>query len=100
MLRRRTARNAVTRPTIGHNEGGRSEDKRGTDSRHCVITKQVQPILYVYNIGGLWSVIFINTVTATGMTQQWQCECGNWRCKNNKLALLSSEAQLCLPDVC
>ena len=37
-----------------------------------IITKQVQPILYVYNIGGLGSVVFINTVTAMGMTQQWQ----------------------------
>jgi len=53
-------------------EGGRSADKCGTDRRHGVITKQVQPILYVYNIGGLGSVIFINTVTAMGITQQWQ----------------------------
>ena len=67
MLRRRTARNAVTRPTTEHSEGGRSADKRGTDRRHGVITKQVQPILYVYNIGGLGSVIFINTVTAMGI---------------------------------
>ena len=72
VLRRRTARNAVTRPTTEHSEGGRSADKRGTDRRHGVITKQVQPILYVYNIGGLGSVVFINTVTAMGMTQQWQ----------------------------
>ena len=34
VLRRRTARNAVTRPTTGHSEGGRSEDKHGTDRRH------------------------------------------------------------------
>ena len=72
VLRRRTARNAVTRPTTEHSEGGRSADKRGTDRRHGIITKQVQPILYVYNIGGLGSVIFINTVTTMGMTQQWQ----------------------------
>ena len=59
VLRRRTARNAVTRPTTGHSEGGRSEDKRGTDRRHGVITKLERPILYVFNIGGLGSVIFI-----------------------------------------
>ena len=34
VLRRRTARNAVTRPTTGHSESGRSEDKHGTDRRH------------------------------------------------------------------
>ena len=72
VLRRRTARNAVTRPTTGHSEGGRSEDKHGTDRRHGMITKQVQLLLYVYNIGGMWSVIFINTVTAMGLTQQWK----------------------------
>ena len=33
-----------------------------------MITKQVQLLLYVYNIGGMWSVIFINTVTAMGLT--------------------------------
>ena len=59
VLRRRTARNAVTRPTTEHSEGGRSADKRGTDRRHGVITKQVQPILYVYNITlGDWEVLY------------------------------------------
>ena len=53
VLRRRTARNAVTRPTTGHSEGDRSADKRHTDRGPSVITKQVQPILHVYNIGGL-----------------------------------------------
>ena len=64
VLRRHTARNAVTRPTTGHSEGGRSADKHGTDRRHGIITKQVQPILYVYNIRGLGSVIYssIHTV--------------------------------------
>ena len=35
-----------------------------TGDRHGVITKQVQPILYVYNIRGLGSVIYssIHTV--------------------------------------
>ena len=60
VLRRRMARNAVTRPTTGHSEGDRSADKRHTDRGPSVITKQVQPILYVYNIGGLgvldWAV--------------------------------------------
>ena len=51
MLRRRTARNAVTRPTTEHSEGGRSADMRGTDRTHGVITKQVPPILYVWGIG-------------------------------------------------
>ena len=59
VLRRRMARNAVTRPTTGHSEDGRSEDKRGTDRRHGVITKLEWPILYVFDIGGLGSVIFI-----------------------------------------
>ena len=42
VLKRRTAQNAVTRPTTGHSEGGGSADiryKHGTDRRHGMITK-------------------------------------------------------------
>ena len=46
VLKRRMARNAVTRPTARHSEDGRIADKHGTDRRHGVIT----------------SVIFINSL--------------------------------------
>ena len=58
VLRRRTARNAVTRPTTGHSEGGRSADKRGTDRRHGIITKQVQPIHCMFITLEDWEVLY------------------------------------------
>ena len=58
VLRRRTARNAVTRPTTEHSEGGKSADKHGTDRRHGIITKQVQPIHCMFITLEDWEVLY------------------------------------------
>ena len=57
VLRRRTARNAVTRPTTEHSEGGRSADERGTDRRHGVIKNKCNPYCMFITLGD-WEVLY------------------------------------------